>query len=475
MSGPMELAALFRPEIALALAALGALGFGVANRDRRLRDLVATGIGLGGCGAASGLALGAGELGPVAAFFRALLPLLTACALMLIRGSAPARHRPEQIALMLIATIGMMVLAGARDLLVVFLGLETAGLPLVALTALGAPGKRPAEAALKFFLMGALASAVILFGMSLVYGMTGSLAFDALAPTRFRDPQPPLLLAGLGLVLVGFGFKVAAVPFHLWAPDAYAGAPAPAAAQIASGSKVAGFVILTRFWIEAAHPGSAADGAGILLVAVATASMLLGNLAAIAQQSVRRLLGYSAIAQGGYMVAALGAGGAPAAGPVLFYAVVYAVSVLGAFGVVARVETETGSDRIAAFAGLARRAPGSALAMLVFLTTLAGLPPLPGFLGKLLLFKSMLGPAGVASSPSLWLVALAVTLSAVSLYYYLIVLKSIFVSGDPPQVPSAGPPDLLAAGVVFLLAIVTVGLALAPGPLLEALLRATGG
>jgi NADH-quinone oxidoreductase subunit N len=237
----------------------------------------------------------------------------------------------------------------------------------------------------------------------------------------------PLLVVALVLVAAGLGFKIAAAPFHLWAPDTYQGAPAPVAALIASGSKVASFAVLIALSNAVIAPVSSSHGSmwTVLLVWMAAGSMVLGNLAALAQTSVRRLLAYSAIAHAGYMLLGIATNTSQSGAAVLYYALTYALTTVGAFGVIAIVERSTGSDRLDAFAGLSRRNPLLAATLLLFLLSLAGIPPLVGFWAKFNLFAAVLRSA---SPWGLGLVALALGSSAVSLYYYLQVLKRAYVT-----------------------------------------------
>jgi NADH-quinone oxidoreductase subunit N len=272
-----------------------------------------------------------------------------------------------------------------------------------------------------------------------------------------------LLIVGLVMAVIGFAFKVAAAPFHLWAPDAYQGAPAPSAAFIASGSKVAGFFIFAKVLMLgfAGAEGSGAwrdyaPGWTPVVAAIAALSMLLGNLASIVQSSVRRLLAYSAIAHAGYMLLGVMPHNGEGLAALIYYAVTYALTTLGAFGVVAAVERGTGDETLAGFAGMSRRAPVISFCMLIFMLSLAGIPPLAGFFGKFYVFAAAL-KGGAPDLGLLWLVILAVGMSAVSLYYYLNVVKQLYVA-DPPV--GSGPLQvtilsqitlvLLAAGVVVL-------------------------
>jgi NADH-quinone oxidoreductase subunit N len=282
-----------------------------------------------------------------------------------------------------------------------------------------------------------MAAAFLLFGLSLIYGVSGELNLSRIAVKVVASGRDPLVLMAMLMVVIGFGFKVAAVPFHLWAPDAYQGAPTPSAAFIASGSKVASFFILAKVMMVgfAGAEGSGAwrgftQGWVPILATVAALSVVLGNLAAIAQSNVKRLLAYSAVAHAGYaLVGLLGSRGQGMAS-VLYYAVTYALTALGAFAVVASVESGGGDGRLTDFAGLRRRSPVLAFCLLIFVLSLAGIPPLAGFFGKFYLFAAGL-KAGQQSLGLLWLVVLALAMSAVSLYYYLQVLKQAFVAAAP--------------------------------------------
>src|SRR4051812_24561269 len=356
-------------------------------------------------------------------------------------------HRGEYLALLLLATVGLMLLVGSEELLVIFIGLELTGLSLYVMTAFDKTDVRSAEAGLKYFLFGSTASAFTLFGISLVYGMTGTTSLAAIAPKLAT--MSPLLAAGVVMTLIGFAFKVAAAPFHLWAPDTYQGAPAASAAFIASGSKVASFVVLGKIVLTGFGPiHGAADWKGMvagwvpLLAVLAALSILLGNFVALAQSNVRRLLAYSAVAHAGYTLLGLVAGGREGFSATLFYITIYAFTLVGAFGVVAVVRRATGGDDLDHFAGLRARSPWLAACMAVFLLSLAGLPPLAGFFGKFYLFVVAMRAGG--NQGLLWLVALALFGSLVSLYYYLLVLKVIFLddSGAPDHSVSAPRPHL---------------------------------
>jgi NADH-quinone oxidoreductase subunit N len=405
-------------------------------------------------------------ISPLTSMFKIICIALAFFTVLLTQGEKALRHPGEYLAIVLLATVGLMLLVGSEELLMIFIGLELLGLSLYVMAAFDKTDVRSAEAGLKYFLFGSTSSAFTLFGISLIYGMSGTTGLAAISAKLTTASVQPLLAVGIVMTLVGFGFKIAAAPFHLWAPDAYQGAPVPSAAFIASGSKVASFVVLGKIVLVGFAPvqGSAGWHAMVagwspLLAALAAFSIVVGNLVALAQSNVRRLLAYSAVAHGGYTLIGVVAGGRDGFSAALFYTTVYAVTLLGAFGVVGVVRRETGGDDFSNFKGLVSSSPLLAGCMAIFMLSLAGIPPLAGFFGKFYLFSVALRSG--ANQQLLWLVALGLLGSFVSLYYYLLVLKTIFV--DEPAIPRARPLDrvlsgslqqatvtLLAAGVVFL-------------------------
>ncbi len=378
----------------------------------------------------------------------------------------------EYLALILFATVAMMFLVATQNLLLIFVALEFLSLSLYILTGFDKRSRDSAEAALKYFLFGGMSTGFLLFGMSLLYGLSGSIELPQIAAAVSGPALDPLLLVAIVMVAIGFGFKVAAAPFHLWAPDAYQGAPTVSAGFIASSSKVASFFV---FGQVAGLGLATAAGYGAfrgyqpgwvpVLCVIAALSMIVGNVAAIAQTSVRRLLAYSAIGHAGYMLLGLIAHSPRGTSALLYYVITYALAALGAFGVLGALDHPSeGVDRIADLAGLYRRAPGLSLCLLVFLLSLAGIPPLAGFFGKFYIFTAVL-----ESEPHLgllWLVLLAVVMSAVSLYYYLRVLKQVYVADGAPNAKPIRTP-LVTRLVLWVLAALVVLLGCAPGLLLN--------
>jgi NADH-quinone oxidoreductase subunit N len=417
---------------------------------------------------------------PLTSLFKIVCIALALFTVLLTEAEKARRHLGEYLAIILLATVGLMLLVGSEELLMIFIGLELLGLSLYVMAAFDKLDVRSAEAGLKYFLFGSTSSAFTLFGISLIYGMSGTTGLAAISQKLATTTVQPLLAVGIVMTLVGFAFKIAAAPFHLWAPDAYQGAPVPSAAFIASGSKVASFLVLGKIVLVGFAPvhGNAGwhtmvAGWSPLLAALSAFSIVIGNLVALAQSNVRRLLAYSAVAHAGYTLIGFVAGGHDGFSAALFYTTIYAVTLVGAFGVVGVVRRETGGDDFSNFSGLASRSPLLAGCMAVFMLSLAGIPPLAGFFGKFYLFSAALHPGG--SQALLWLVVVGLVGSFVSLYYYLLVLKAIFV--DEASMPVARPlhgipPEVVQQGTVALLAAIVVLLGVMPNVLASRILAA---
>lgn len=395
--------------------------------------------------------------------------LVKVCLLMLMAATMatanPARfteHIGEYFALILLGGVGLLLLGGTEELLTGFISLELVSLTLYLLAGFAKHSAASAEGAMKYFLFGSVSAAFTLFGISLVFGLAGATNFSRIAAVLSTQPLSPLLISGIVLVTIGFGFKLAAAPLHLWAPDAYQGSPAPSAALIASASKLASLVLFARFFVSALYPhegsaafASAVSGWKLAIAVIATLSIILGNLLAIAQPNFRRLLAYSAVAHAGYVLIGILAGTERGLNSGVFYLFTYGLAIVGTFAIIAELERENGKLLITDFAGLSRRSPLLALCLFVFMLSLAGIPPLAGFFGKFYLFVAALDSSGPGPVPDLlWIVAVALAASAVSLYYYLQVLKQAFVvepSGvTAPILPSrTAAIALLAAAVIF--------------------------
>jgi NADH-quinone oxidoreductase subunit N len=471
----LELLKLAAPETVVVLTALVVLAIDLTSMrgmEARLRFIIGGMIACVGCAAAGLLLLVMqphGELpggmfvaDPLTAFVKIGLLALTIFTVLISIESNFTTHVGEYLALILLATVGMMFLVSAEDVLMIFVSLELTSLSLYILTAFNKRNLKSAEAALKYFLFGGMSAAFMLFGLSLIYGLSGSTNLKQIAEALAGKGLDPLLVVAIVMTVMGFGFKVAAVPFHLWAPDAYEGAPTPSAAFIASGSKVASFFIFAKVMMLgfAGAEGSGAyrdfvSGWVPVIAVVAALSMILGNLVAIVQSSVKRLLAYSAIAHAGYVLLAVLAHDQSAVSSLIYYTLTYGLTTIGAFGVVAVVENGAGDDKLASFAGLSRRAPFVSFCMFIFMLSLAGIPPLAGFFGKFYIFAAVV-KGGAPNLGLLWLVILAIAMSAVSLYYYLQVLKQIYVADGTGETDRTDVPvltqvalGLLAAGVIL--------------------------
>jgi NADH-quinone oxidoreductase subunit N len=476
----LEVLKLAAPETVVVVAALAVLAIDLTSMrgmETRLRFILGGMVACVGCVAAIGWMLVIQPHGQlpggmlVANELTALVKIavlgLTIFTVLLSLDTNFTTHVGEYLALILLAAVGMMFLVSAEDILMIFVSLEMTSLSLYILTAFNKRNIKSAEAALKYFLFGGMSAAFMLFGLSLIYGLSGSTNLGEIAAALKGRGLDPLLAVAIVMTVIGFGFKVAAVPFHLWAPDAYEGAPTPSAAFIASGSKVASFFIAAKVMMIgfAGVEGSAAwrdyaSGWMPVIAIGAALSMVLGNLAAIVQGNVKRLLAYSAIAHAGYALLGILSNSPSGQASLIFYIVTYGLTTVGAFGVVGVVENLTGDAKLADFAGLSRRAPVVSVCMMVFMLSLAGIPPLAGFFGKFYIF---LAAAGAAKNLGLlWLVILAIAMSAVSLYYYLQVLKKIFVA-DMPEGAARGSVSWVTQVVLAVLALAVVLLGCFPG------------
>lgn len=404
-------------------------------------------------------------------FVKVAILALTMFTVLISTSAKFTEHVGEYLSLILLGTIGLMFLVSSEDLLMIFISLEFASLALYILTAFNKHNEHSAEAALKYFLFGGMSAAFLLFGFSYLYGIAGSTNLGEVAKAITGKGLDPLVIAALVLTVIGFGFKIAAVPFHLWAPDAYEGAPTPSAAFIGSGSKVASFFILAKILTLAfaGNEGSAVwhgyvAGWTPVVAIIAALSMVIGNLTAIVQSSVKRLLAYSAIAHAGYMLLGVLGNTPPSRTALMFYVITYGVTTIGAFGVVFVVEQATGSDALKNFKGLSKRAPGLALCLMIFLLSLGGIPPLAGFIGKFFLFSAAV--EATKDLGLLWLVILAIAMSAVSFYYYLRVLKAAYVEDAAADAPAIRTP-LVTFLALALLALLVILFGCAPGLLTQ--------
>jgi NADH-quinone oxidoreductase subunit N len=371
-------------------------------------------------------------------------------------------HYGEYYALLLFATVGMMFMAGGGDLITIYLGLELMSMSTYVLAGFIRRDVTSTEAALKYFLMGAFTSGILLYGLALLYGLTGSTNLGVVSQrlTGLSLDNPALILAII-LLVTGFGFKVAAVPFHMWAPDAYEGAPTSITAYMSSAVKAAAFAGLARVFMGALFP--TAEQWNVLWWILAALSMILGNVVAIAQKSLKRMLAYSSISHAGYaligVVAASQAKEQGLAG-MLFYVFVYMFTTMGTFSMIILL-THRGfrGDHISDFTGLGRTHPLPALLYVVFFLSLAGIPPTAGFVGKLVIFRAAIESGFVI------LAVIGVATSAIAAYYYFMVIKTMYM--DQPTVEAAlSPSRSLAVGLVVMVA-ATLLLGLFPNVILK--------
>jgi NADH-quinone oxidoreductase subunit N len=365
-----------------------------------------------------------------------------------LRAPVFARRATEYYLLMLASLLGMLMLASARDLILLFVAFELMSIPLYALTGFQKGDDMAVEAALKFFLVGTVSSALIAYGLSFVYGIARTTSLPGVAAAL--SAGSPLMILGLVVALAGLGFKIAAVPFHMWVPDTYEAANAPFVAWLSVAPKAAGFIVIFRLYLE-----GVGDRA-VLWVPIATGlaaiTIVAGNLMAIPQQNVKRLLAYSGIAHIGYMLIGFAAVSANGVAMMLFYLVAYLFGNMGAFLVVEAVTQSEGSERIDAYKGLAQRSPVLALAMLLFLLSLGGIPFVAGFWAKLYVFWA------AADKGLYWLVLLGAVLTVVALFYYLMVAKRMYIDAPERTGPIPVPPLLALAILICSLGVVIMGI-----------------
>ncbi|MFC1902118.1 NADH-quinone oxidoreductase subunit N [Chloroflexota bacterium] len=377
-----------------------------------------------------------------------------------------SRFQGEYYALILLSTLGMMLMAATADLISLYIALELTSISLYILVGF-LKDRKSTEASLKYLLLGALASAVLLYGMALIFGVTGHTQLGEIAAViQTMSPAAllasPALLMGIVLLIAGFGFKIAAIPFQMWVPDVYEGAPTTVTAYLSVGSKAAGFAIILRIFFSAfGTPAWLSLNWGMIFAVLAVISMIIGNVVAIPQTNIKRMLGYSSIAQAGYLMVGLATMGFAANSSILgqsgilFFLASYALTNLGAFIAIIAISNKVDSDLIADYSGMAKRAPVLALALTLCLISLIGMPPAAGFMAKFYIFSAAM------QSHLLWLVVIAVINSVISAYYYLRVVKVMWF-GEPAseeKVPSSGAPRL----ALFLCCLGVLVLGIIPG------------
>jgi len=478
---------LMLPEIVLFLAALAVMTFDIGTRRRSgaavgylaMGGLVLTGIVL----ASTGYGRGFGNMffnDPLAVFFKVIF---IGAAFMAIGSSfgitatKVVNHRGEYFGLIMLSTVGMMFLASSRELLSLYIGLELTTIPLFVLAAFFKDDKRSVEAGIKYLIVGAFSSALLLFGISYLYGLSGTTDLTqmqlALATKQLytQGQMGAVLLLAIVAILAGLGFKLALPPFHQWVPDVYEGSPTPVTAFLSVGSKAAGIVAFIKIIVIGLfsfyEPLMAPNDWGIMVGVLAAAAMILGNTVAIRQSNIKRMLAYSSIAHAGYVMVGMLALNELGLASVAFYMFAYLFTNMGAFAVVTLFEDRTGSCEISAYDGLARSSPFVALSLTVFLLSLTGIPPLAGFVGKYYVFAAAIKHAGSQAGLGwlYWLVGLALLTSVFALYYYANVIKVMYFGKSPDPAGMSFNPPALAMIVIGLVGVVLFGLY--PGPIIE--------
>jgi len=470
MNGP-DLSSPLVLEVGLGLLMLVVffVGLFMPSEDKR-RVGVLTAIGLVVLSAISWRAEAGGELfhgtfvqDELALFTKRLFlvaTLIGVLASLPLRAVTFARRATEYYLAILASLLGMLVLGSARDLILLFVAFELMSIPLYYLAGFLKREPEAVEAALKFFLIGTVSSAVLAYGLSFMYGMAGTT--DVRGVARALAAGHPMMLLGMLLALGGLGFKIAAFPFHMWVPDTYEAASTPFVAWLSVAPKAAGFVVMFRLYLEGMgdrvlfwYPAAAA---------LATVTIIGGNLMALPQQNVKRLLAYSGVAHIGYMLVGFAAVSADGVAMMLFYLVAYLFGNMGAFLVVEAVSQAEGSEAVGAYRGLAQRSPVLALSMLLFLLSLGGIPFVAGFWAKLYVFWA------AAEQGLYWLVLVGAVLTVVALFYYLVIARSMYI--DAPERRDPIPVAPLLSFCIFLCVLGVVIIGVFPRPLVGAALRA---
>ena len=376
----------------------------------------------------------------------AIMTVLMSVGYLEIEGASPG----EYYFLILCATLGMMIMAAGIDLITLFIGLETMAVSFYILAGFIKPNQRSNEAAVKYFLLGAFSLGILLYGMSLMYGLSGTTSLRVMSTVFNGQEKDPRLVLAVILVVAGMGFKIAAVPFHMWAPDVYEGAPTPITAFLSVGSKAASFAMLLRIFVEGLPAMS--DDWRLLFEVLAIVTMTVGNLAALTQTNLKRMLAYSSIAHAGYLMIGIVAGTSRGITAMLIYLFVYSFMQLGAFAVIILMRRQdVVGDELKDFSGLHFRNPVAAFAMLFFMLSLGGIPPTAGFMGKFWLFSAAI------ESGYYWLAIIGVLNSAISLYYYLRIVVFMYLKKETSGSEPVTTPVLAVTLAVALAATIALG------------------
>ncbi len=462
----------FLPEIFLAVAGFALLLAGISLGKRGARGLSLLAVGSLAVTAVLIWVVGRPVAGPhtilggmlfvdtFAVYFKLLTMTASGIVLLMSAGYLErSDYAPGEFdALILFATLGMMIMASGANLVSLYVGLELMALSQYVLVGYFKLEVKSNEGAVKYFVLGALSSGVLVYGISLVYGSLGTLDLGAIK-AALAASHAMNWTANVGIILVGFGmlFKIAAVPFHVWTPDAYEGAPTPVTAFISVGPKAAAFAMFLRLFLGAFHPELAQWR--IVMWVAAAATVIYGNIAALTQDNVKRMLAYSSIAHAGYALIGIVAGTVMGLWSVMVYMLIYTFMNLGAFGFVIMLETRGyAGELVGDYAGLAKRHPGVAAGMLVFMLSLAGIPPTAGFMGKLYVFSSAVQAGYV------WLVVIAVIMSAVSLYYYFRIVVEMYLKDGEEDEPASLVDDRWLDVMIGLCVFMTLAIGIYPAP-----------
>ena len=478
----LESLAFTLPEVVLTLGALVLMmaAAWAGDRSARLLTWLAVATFVGAAFAVPGISTPGGTAfdglfvgDSFAAFAKILVYVAAAVALIAAAGwfARDRDYRAEYPVLILLSAVGMGMMVSAGDLLTLYVGLELQSLSAYVLASFQRRDNRSAEAGLKYFVLGALASGILLYGVSLLYGFTGSTLFPdiahAISDQKAHGGLATGTLFGLVFVLAGIAFKVSAVPFHMWTPDVYEGAPTPVTAFFASAPKVAAMALLVRVAVESMGPATFEWRQIVIFMALA--STILGGVAAIGQRNIKRLLAYSSINNVGFALVGLAAGTPEGVASVLFYMAIYVIMTLGAFLVVLRMRgpDDQPIETIASLAGLSRSRPGLALAMAIFMFSLAGIPPLFGFWPKWIVFN-----AAVAADLT-WLAAVAIATSVISAFYYIMIVKVMYM--DEPAPAFAATKEPVGSALILASAVAVSPLGYLAIPLLDRATMAAAG
>lgn len=363
--------------------------------------------------------------------------------------------RSEFFAIMIFATLGMMVLASANDLITLYIGLELMSISFIILTAYNKKSIKSTEAGTKYVLLNAMSTAILLYGMSLLYGLSGSVNFPDIIGFLKTGSNSSLVILASVLVIAGFAFKISAAPFHMWSPDIYEGAPTPVTAFLVGGSKVAGFAALIKILMQVLQSNQSTMA--VLVIALSILSMVVGNITAIPQTNLKRMLAYSSVAHAGYLLIGLVSYTTAGISAMLYYLLLYMFANVGAFASITAFSNQTGKDDIQDFSGMWKRSPFLATVLMMSLLSLAGIPPAAGFIGKFYLFTA------AAEQGYLWMAFIAMGMSVVSIYYYISVIR-VMLMGEASDTTKIKIPSSLKF-VMIVSAIMILVMGLYPGPI----------